>query len=133
MNDEARKSDEDDLKGGQGPDEVAKPNTRDARLLERAVKQRWPLSESAKARAVEVVTEIIDDPDSSERAKIASVRAMATMESQNMEQEKRDEGLPEHVVVHHKKAAAELSTEELRLVTKLRRRAEQLANDSRSE
>lgn len=56
-------------------------------MIERAMKQRWPVSDQFKGAAMNRLGKILANPDSSERAVVAATRALIAMESQNQQDE----------------------------------------------
>ena len=65
--------------------------TRDTRLLERAVTQRWPVQPAFKDAAVKQLVKVIADPESSPREKTSAARALTAMEAQNQADEHKQE------------------------------------------
>ena len=63
----------------------------DNRLLARAIKQRWPISDATRKRAIEAMDAVIKDPLATAREKTAAMRAIASAESQNQQDEQRAE------------------------------------------
>lgn len=65
---------------------------RDSRMVERAIKGRWPIPDEMREKVPEALSKVITSPGSSQRNKIAAARALLAADSLNMEQEKRDAG-----------------------------------------
>jgi len=59
--------------------------TRDARLIERAIRERWPIPDDMRPLAVKVLRRVMEDEGAPARDRIAAVKALATLEGQNME------------------------------------------------
>jgi hypothetical protein len=123
---------DDDLRGGSGGEYLRGP-TADTRLVEKAIRQRWPIPEDKRPIIAKTLSEIAANPKASHRNRAIAARILVSMDALNMEQERRDQAIPDHLVIHHRLAAEEMTTEELRLLTKLRRRAELANHDRRSE
>lgn len=68
---------------------------RDTRLLERALTQKWPISEKHQQAVVAILVNILADPEASPREKTAAARALMAANSQNLEIE-RIEQADEH-------------------------------------
>ena len=62
-------------------------NTSDTRLIERAIKKRWPISEEFRAAVVTQLVRILADPTSSRREKTSAARALLSAEHQNQQDE----------------------------------------------
>lgn len=56
---------------------------RDTRLLERAVRERWPIKAEAREALVERMVKIVTDLTTSPREATAAVKALVGMERQN--------------------------------------------------
>lgn len=63
---------------------------RDTRLIERAIRQRWPIPDDLRVKLPEQLRLILDNPETSPRNKIAAARALLQADVLNLEQEKRD-------------------------------------------
>ena len=85
--------------GGQGGSLQPLQQTSDTRLIEKSLSQRWPIPDELRPKVAKVLGQIINDPETSRRNRIAASRALATLDALNMEQEKRDAG-GEHLNVH---------------------------------
>lgn len=57
------------------------------KLVERAIKQRWPFSDEYKAHVVTEMLRIIASPTAKERTKISAAAVLARFESQNQADE----------------------------------------------
>lgn len=76
--------------GGGGPSEQKK----DAELIRRAVKERWPIPPDIRQAVPEYLGAIVagcEDP----RARVSAARALVEMDKVNQEQERREAGLPD--------------------------------------
>lgn len=72
---------------------------RDTRLLERAIRQRWPIPEEDREAIVAALADVVQNRRASHRNRVAAARALTAMDALNMEQEKRDQGIPDRVLV----------------------------------
>jgi hypothetical protein len=77
-------------KGGEYAAHISAGQTSDPRLVERAVRQRWAISEPLRAALPGALARILADPQASPRNKIAAARAVLHADALNLEQEKRD-------------------------------------------
>lgn len=57
------------------------------KLIERAIKQRWPFSDEYKGHVVTEMLRILANPQSKERSKIAAAGVLARLEAQNQADE----------------------------------------------
>lgn len=64
--------------------------TTDARLLQRALAQRWPLTPENRARALARVVESLEKPNLSVRARIAILRSFGYIDEINLRSEAQD-------------------------------------------
>ena len=55
---------------------------REDRMVKRAIREKWPIPEHMRARAVEVLSQVIESGE--HRDKVSAVRALVSMEAQNM-------------------------------------------------
>ena len=58
---------------------------RDARLMERALRERWPISDEARANVVERLSEIVAKPGAKRRERIAAARALIAADALNVQ------------------------------------------------
>jgi len=65
---------------------------KDAHILEKAIRQRWDIPPEMRGRVPEVLSGIVNNPDASERNRIAAARALIAADAQNMDQEQMDTG-----------------------------------------
>jgi hypothetical protein len=77
--------------GGKGALSFSK-NTSDVRLVERALKERWPIPDSARLILGEEMGNILANPEESSRARSIAARVLLAADQLNLEQEKRDLG-----------------------------------------
>lgn len=76
--------------GGNGAIHTA----RDSRLVEKAIRQRWPIDEAKRATIAEALVKIASNRGSSVRNRTVAARVLVAMDAQNLEQEKMDRGQP---------------------------------------
>lgn len=70
--------------------------TNEAKLVARALRQRWPMTDDQRCKAIEKLQGIIETSDDT-RAIVSAVKALLISDKLNMEQEKRDLGIPDRV------------------------------------
>lgn len=58
----------------------------DAKLTERAIRDRWPIPEEVRAEAIMRMVEILVDPTTKKREKIAATRVLVAADGKNLEQ-----------------------------------------------
>ncbi len=106
------------------PDDEA-PSRSDLALYRRAVRDRWPIDPEKRPAIAEQMTKLVEargaegiadagDDDSwavDNRTRVAAAKVLIEMDRLNMEQEKRDQQIPDRVVHEHR--FAELSDDEL--------------------
>ena len=97
--------------GGQGGGLLAGigHNRADARMLERAIKERWPIPEKARQALMSRMLQIGLSPDSSNREAVAAARVVLTADGQNQADEHKQQ--PDELVV----SAGERMTTEAQL------------------
>lgn len=83
------------IPGGKG----GECTTSDTRLVERAVRQRWPIPEDARPAIAAALADVARSRKASHRNRIAAARALTAMDALNMEQEKRDLQIPDRLHV----------------------------------
>lgn len=73
------------VSGGQGGGaEASAPMTRsETRLVGRAIKKRWQISEAKRQEIVDKLCDIVTGPKANNRNRIGAARVLATMEGQN--------------------------------------------------
>ena len=59
------------------------PTIRDTRMEERAIRQRWPISDKTRQKVIERMEQILECRPAKRREKIAAARAIIAAESQN--------------------------------------------------
>jgi hypothetical protein len=91
-------ADQPETPGGSGGESL--PTARDTRMLEKAVRQRWPIAPEARPKIVKVLTDIAESADASPRNREIAARILVQMDALNMEQERRDLNLADQVNVH---------------------------------
>lgn len=84
--------------GGQGGIDPAN-QTSDTRLIEKAIRQRWPIPDHIREKVGVALADVIET-DASARNKVAAARALANLDQLNMEQEKRDLGISDKVDIN---------------------------------
>lgn len=115
--------------GGSGGDSPPPLTARDTRMVERALRQRWPIPEGLRERLPAELAKVIESRRASHRNKIAAARALLEADKLNLEQERRDQGgdtLNVNVsgsVRHEHHDLSQLSVEELRALESLLLRA----------
>lgn len=72
---------------------------RDLRLIARAIRQQWNIPPETRAKAMAVLEKAIDGYDEAPRNALVAVRTLVTANAQNMEQEKRDGGIPDRLEI----------------------------------
>lgn len=56
----------------------------DTRILARAIRERWPIPDHARPAAVQALLAVLDDSSALHRDRVMAVKALATLEAQNM-------------------------------------------------
>ena len=74
---------------GSGEDYVRGP-TADTRLVERAIRERWPIPPEARETIATNLASIAKNAKASHRNRAIAARILVQMDALNMEQEKRD-------------------------------------------
>ena len=78
---------------GQGPVSATPPvlskggvggNSKDARMIRRAIEERWPIPDDMRPLAVQALRRVMECGDAPARDRVAAVKALATLEAQNM-------------------------------------------------
>ena len=59
----------------------------DTRLLARAIRERWPIPDEARPKAVAALLAVLEDGSALHRDRVMAVKALATLEAQNMAQQ----------------------------------------------
>lgn len=91
------------------------PGTRDTRLLERALRERWPIPEQFRAAVVKRLLAVIAKKNAKPREIISASRALFQADSVNIEAEK--EVIPQqHLHLHQDIDLQAISTEELKRI-----------------
>ena len=70
---------------------------REANLIRRAIKERWPIPKAVRGRLAKRLQEILEESKDA-RSVVAAARALLTADKINQEQEKRDLNLPDRRV-----------------------------------
>ena len=103
--------DEDGGRGGK----LRPEGMRDTRLLDRAIRERWPIPEEYKRPIVERMYKIIANPRTKAREASVAARVLVAMEAQNQSDQMKviDKSVPDlHAhVVDHRVTVQELLTE----------------------
>jgi hypothetical protein len=94
-----------DSPGGSGG--IPEATARDTRLLERAIKSRWPIPQEDRGRIVALLIKVAANPRASHRNRIVAARALFQADAQNLEQEKREGGLPDQTHEHRHSGTVE--------------------------
>lgn len=76
----------------------SKSDRHDAKVIGRAIRERWPIPDDVRASIPLFLGAIVAGSDDA-RAQVAAARALIEADKVNMEQEKRDEGIPDRVDV----------------------------------
>jgi hypothetical protein len=76
--------------GGTGGEILADPrHTRaDAKLIQRAIRERWPIPESLRPKMAERLGDIIDNKSTADRDVIAAIRTLVSADRLNIDQER---------------------------------------------
>ena len=77
----------DDLEGGLGGESTTVLGIRDARMIEQAVQQRWPIPEHIRAALPQIMGEILIDTKTSKRHKIAAAKTLISADNSNLKAE----------------------------------------------
>lgn len=72
-------------RGGKGD------TTTDARLAARAIKARWPIPDDTREELARSLRRMIDDPNTSERGRVAAHRALLDADRLNLDAEQLEE------------------------------------------
>lgn len=75
----------DELKGGLGGDVLRPAGIRDTRLIERALREQWPIPDEFREPIVKRQVRIAIDPHSSPRESTSAARCLVSMQQQNTE------------------------------------------------
>ena len=70
--------------GGLGDSSVWTSGTRDVRLVERAVRESWTVSDGARRAMMRRLESVVSDPESKPRAFYAAVKALAALSRINL-------------------------------------------------
>jgi len=62
------------------------------KLLQRAVRERWPIPEAERAKLPRWLLEIVADPDLDVRGRVGAAKVIAELDKLNMAQEQADAG-----------------------------------------
>lgn len=68
----------------------------EARDVAHAVRERWPIPEEKRAEIVERLLKTMNSGEASDRDQIAAAKALQAMDRLNMEQERRDQKIPDY-------------------------------------
>ena len=71
---------------------------RDTRMIEKAIRERWPIPEGKRPAIAQMLCDVAESKDASDRGKIAAAKALIEIDKLNMEQERRDLEIPEYHV-----------------------------------
>ena len=91
---------------GGGPGELRSPfgpdglTTRsELQLVSRCIKGRWPITDHTRRRLAERLAEVVDDEAYGVREMLVAARTLILADAQNLEQEKRDDKIPDRIDV----------------------------------
>lgn len=81
---------------------IYEPRTskQDAKLLAKAVRKGWAISDEMKAELPKTMMDIVKDEKCFAEVKVQAARALISMNQQNLDIDKADAGQPDHVVHH---------------------------------
>jgi hypothetical protein len=77
------------------PPEIEPYTRSEMRLIGRAVRGRWGMSEEDRLAVTARLIATAKNPDRSDKTAISAARALHALDTLNMEQERRDEGIPD--------------------------------------
>lgn len=60
-------------------------NSKDARLVARALKEHWPISAEMKEQAIAVLVRVMSDPNAPTRDRVTAVKALVAANGQNIQ------------------------------------------------
>lgn len=96
-------------------DDQFHPGTRDTRMLERAMRERWPIPERFRGAVIKRLLAIIAKEDAKPREVISASRALFQADTVNIEAEK--EVIPQqHLHLHQDIDLQAISTAELKRI-----------------
>jgi hypothetical protein len=78
-------------RGGKGG-EYGSQQTSDTRLVERAIRQRWPIPEDRRPAIMDRLIQVATGEGVSDRNRVVAARALLAADALNMQQEKLDQG-----------------------------------------
>lgn len=85
---------------------------KEANLVRRAIKERWPIPEAERADVVARLLQTVREAEDA-RSVVAAARAIIAADALNMEQEKRDQQIPEYHVHEVRVRAEEMTDDDL--------------------
>lgn len=72
------------------------------RLINKAVKEAWPVTDRNKQKAVKVITDILDNDEKEDKLKLSAARTLVMIDGINVKREENEiRKQPKHVI-HHK-------------------------------
>lgn len=86
-----------DSNGGMGESHKRGAVMKDARLLGRSITSRWNLTEDRRERVVASLVSICTDDEIDPRARVNAGKSLIEADKLNMEQEKREQEIPDRV------------------------------------
>jgi hypothetical protein len=69
--------------GGLGERRATPRSNADARLVERAVREHWPIKSKHRALAVDTLVSVMSDPNATNRERVGAARALGTLGKAN--------------------------------------------------
>lgn len=75
-------------------------NTSDLRMMERAIRNEWPISAEDLMSGLKGVRRVLNDPDASDRNRMIAVKILAGLKAQNDENARRNAGQPDVLIEH---------------------------------
>lgn len=75
-----------------GPMNFGAGGTSDLRLLRRAIRERWPLTDEQRAKLPLWLVEIVGDDELDVRGRVGAAKVIVEMDKLNMMQEQHDQG-----------------------------------------
>jgi len=86
---------------GDVTDNLDSGNTSDLRMLERAIRNEWPIAPEDLVAGLKGAMKVIKDPESSDRNRLIGVKILAALKQQNDDNERRKAGQPDAVIQHN--------------------------------
>jgi len=116
------------------PASIRPQSTRDTRLIEKAIRQRWPIPEECRAAIIQRQIDLATSDKVEPRESTSAAKAILAAEAQNIEQEKLDRGLVAEQHLHlHQHEAVDYSKIPLIELERIEKELEQLASAGQAE